>query len=152
MVSLLFVCLGNICRSPLAQGVFELRAAQTGLSATADSAGTGDWHVGHPPDKRSIAVAHAHDMDVSQQLGRQLELKDFYCFDYIIVMDGQNLRDCKALAPVDATATLNRLMDFADGGDVPDPYYGDAKDFEAVLARIEFGCAGLIKMLKAKTT
>jgi protein-tyrosine phosphatase len=150
MVSLLFVCLGNICRSPLAQGVFELRAAQAGLAVRVDSAGTGDWHIGHPPDKRSIAVAHAHGIDISQQRGRQITRQDFFEFDHIIVMDAQNLENCKKLCPEGATAQLARLLDFASGGDVPDPYYGDSSDFETVLALIEAGSAGLIKTVQQR--
>jgi protein-tyrosine phosphatase len=148
MVALLFVCLGNICRSPLAQGVFERRAAEAGLVTRADSAGTGGWHIGASPDPRSSAAALAHGFDIRNQRGRQLSSQDFYEFDYIIVMDSQNLRDCLALKPAGAPAKLARLMEYADGGDVPDPYYGTAADFEAVLALIETGCAGLIKAIQ----
>ncbi len=148
MVSFLFVCLGNICRSPLAQGVFERRAAEAGFVAHVESAGTGDWHVGDPPDKRSIAVARAHGIDIRHQRGRHLSQQDFFNFDHIIVMDAQNLHDCKARMPKDATATLARLLDYASGGDVPDPYYGTAEDFEAVLVMVEAGCAGLVRALQ----
>ncbi|MCQ4028500.1 low molecular weight phosphotyrosine protein phosphatase, partial [Klebsiella pneumoniae] len=107
MPSLLFVCLGNICRSPLAEGALRAEAARRGLALTVDSAGTGDWHAGEAPDRRAQATARRHGVDVSGLRARQVTADDFRRFDHVIALDHDNLADLRALAPADATATLS---------------------------------------------
>lgn len=132
MQSILFLCLGNICRSPLAEGAARAAFAAAGVAIDLDSAGTGDWHVGHPPDRRAQAVARAHGTDISGLRARQICSDDFYRFDLILAADHSNLRDLKALAPVDARAKLILMLDMVPdraGEAVADPYYGGANDF-----------------------
>lgn len=132
----LLLCLGNICRSPSAHGVMRSLAAQRGMALELDSAGTGSWHVGSPPDARSRNAARKRGYILDDLRARQLAVDDFTRFDLILTMDAQNLRDARASAPSNATATLSRFLDYAGiGGDVPDPYY--TGDFDAVLALIE---------------
>jgi len=130
------LCLGNICRSPSAHGVMRGRAAEAGLVLEIDSAGTGDWHAGNPPDRRSLSAARKRGYDFGDLRARQLTQADFTRFDLILTMDAQNLRDARALAPPGATARLARFLDYAGiGGDVPDPYFTGS--FDAVLDLIE---------------
>lgn len=148
----LFVCLGNICRSPLAQGVFLHRARARGAHHrfVVDSCGTGHWHVGKRPDPRSIEVAARRGVELPGR-ARQLDPeRDFDAFDLIIPMDGENLRDLlDAGAPRDRTRLL-RSFDPALAGrptselDVPDPYYGAGDGFERVYAMVDAACAGLL--------
>jgi len=151
MPSVLFVCLGNICRSPLAEGVMRARSAAAGLSLVLDSAGTGDWHIGRPPDRRSVAVARAAGIDISALRARQVNPRDFQTFSHVVAMDRSNLADLRRLAPPGGRASLSLLLDHAgDAGrarDVPDPYYGGPEDFEHCLALVEAGVAGLIARL-----
>lgn len=149
---ILFVCLGNICRSPLGEGLLRHHAAARGIShlVEAASAGTGGWHRGDPPDRRSIAVAQSHGIDISRQRARQLTEADFNDFDLIFAMDRSNLRDIVRRAPHNSSADIHLFMDFAGSGtsgDVPDPYYGDTRDFEAVHAMLEEGCRNLLDIL-----
>jgi protein-tyrosine phosphatase len=148
---ILFVCLGNICRSPLGEGILRHLAEQRGLShlVETESAGTGGWHQGDPPDHRSIAIAQARGVDISWQRARQVRLADFYDFDMIFAMDRDNLRNLVRLAPHDSSADIHLFMDFVSGAarDVPDPYYGGAEDFEAVYEMLHFGCARLLDTL-----
>lgn len=137
--AILFVCLGNICRSPLAEGAAQSMAAQIGWHGHIDSAGTGAWHIGNAPDPRSIAIAAAHGVDISQQKARQVGHDDFAKFDLICAMDASNLKDLKALRAAhkqaDGRAKLKLLLDFAPehkGADVPDPYYGGDDGFAHV--------------------
>lgn len=132
--ALLFVCLGNICRSPLAEAAFRHRAAEAGLAALADSAGTGDWHVGEPPDPRAIAEARRHGLDISTCRGRQVSAADFSRFTHILALDARNLADLTRLAPAGARARLSLLLDHVPdmaGQPVADPYWGTAKDLRA---------------------
>ena len=125
----LCVCLGNICRSPLAEGILRARAAEAGLDWTVDSAGTGDYHVGKPPDPRSEAEAAYHGIDISGQRARQLTPADFDAFDHILVMDASNFQDARALASSpEQLAKLELIMNYAEpgrNGQVPDPYWDD---------------------------
>lgn len=138
----LFVCLGNICRSPMAEGAFRAAAQDRGLSCHADSAGTASYHLGSPPDPRAIAVASRNGIDISGQAARQIERDDFYRFSHIIALDRANLEGVRARAPRDGTARLAMLMDAIDGrrGEpVADPYYGDVAAFDAAWSAISLG-------------
>ena len=135
-ISVLMVCLGNICRSPLAEAALRQHAGQNGLDIIVDSAGTGDWHIGHPPDPRAQAVAlRLGGIDISRLRGRQVSREDFHRFNHIIAMDKSNLHNLRALAPKDATAQLSMLLDYVPeqaGQPVPDPYYDGDEAFEQV--------------------
>ncbi|MEM6745889.1 MAG: low molecular weight protein-tyrosine-phosphatase [Pseudomonadota bacterium] len=146
MTSVLFVCLGNICRSPAAEGVFRDRAAAAGLDVTVDSAGTGAWHAGEPPDRRMIAAAARRRYDLSAQRARRVDDGDGYSFDYILAMDASNLSDLRDRALPDWTATVRMLH---PGRDVPDPYYGGEQGFETVLDMLEEGVDALIDEIKS---
>ncbi len=130
--AILFVCLGNICRSPLAEAALRDAAADAGIAIHIDSAGTGDWHVGNPPDPRAQAMARDHGIDISGYRGRQVTEADFRRFSHIYALDAQNLADLRDIRPDDATAGLSLLMDMVpgrEGTSVADPYYGDADGF-----------------------
>jgi len=149
--SLLFVCLGNICRSPLAEAAFREAAAREGLDAVADSAGTGEWHVGRPPDPRSQAVALRNGVDISGQRARRVRGADFTGFDHILALDPQNLRDLHAMAPAWSTARIALLMDHVPGcagQAVRDPYHGDAADFDAVWEQVTRAADALVATLR----
>lgn len=137
----LMVCLGNICRSPTAEGVFRHRFQQAGLGARVefDSAGTGDWHVGHPPDHRSVATSRRLGVDLFGLRARQLQDADFSDFDWLLCADRQNLADVRARMPAHARARSLLLMDWAGLGqvEVPDPYTGGAAQFEAVWHQLD---------------
>lgn len=135
------VCLGNICRSPLAHGILEHLVSQKGLNWEIDSAGTGGWHVGQQPDSRSIAVAKNYGLDISGQSCRKFEASDFEKFDKILVMDYNNLKDVKALARNDEEQ--NKVNLFLKDTIVPDPYYDD-EQFDPVYQMIEKRCKELI--------
>lgn len=144
--SVLFVCLGNICRSPLAEGIFRSMAEKNGLDEIlVDSAGTGSWHVGAPPDPRSIAKAEAHGIDISNQRARAVRADDFDRFDLVLAMDRSNLKTLRALAPVRRRARIHGFMSLAldRAEDVPDPYYGEHDGFETVFRMLSEGCAAL---------
>jgi protein-tyrosine phosphatase len=147
--SILFVCLGNICRSPLAEAAMKAEAARLGLDVEIESAGTGDWHVGHAPDARAQATALKHRIDISGYRGRQVKADDFRQFTHIVALDVNNLADLKRLAPKDGTAKLSLLLDHAGRGgqSVADPYYGDDAGFETTWADVSAGAAGLAKTL-----
>ena len=152
MNSILFVCLGNICRSPTAEGVFRARAGQRGLleGLDVDSAGTGDWHIGKSPDRRACEAARERGYDLSALRARQVTVEDFYRFDLILAMDHANLADLKALQPDDGTAQLSLFLSFAGraGEAVPDPYYGGDDGFAEVLDMAEEACDGLLRLLE----
>lgn len=138
--SILFVCLGNICRSPLADGALRHRVGQLGLGWTVDSAGTGGWHAGEPPDPRAIAVAKAHGVDIAGLRARQVRRADFERFELILAMDHDNLAGLKAIAPLGAHAELGLALDLVAGREgeaVADPYYGDAEGFAVTWAEAE---------------
>ena len=148
--SVLFVCLGNICRSPLAEGVFKHLVEERGLEErfAIDSAGTGGWHVGESPDPRSTQVAAAHGITLTGS-ARRFESDDLRDFDYVIVMDRQNQRDVEGLRDVyggDAAVRLLREFDaIADGDlDVPDPYYGGPDGFDRVYRMVRRSCERLL--------
>ena len=144
----LFVCLGNICRSPTAEAVFRQRAAQAGLVAETDSAGTGDWHIGEPPYAPAIEAALKRGYDLRSLRARQITPQDFLTFSHILVMDRSNLHDCRALCP--ATGTAPRLLlDYSatPGQDIADPWFTRA--FDTTLTQIETGVSGLISALQA---
>lgn len=150
-LSVLFVCLGNICRSPLAEAAMRAEAGRLGLDVHADSAGTADWHVGRPPDPRAQAVALRHGIDISTYRGRQVRADDFRRFSHIVALDRNNLADLRRLAPDDATARLSLLLDHAPGRAgqaVADPYYGDDAGFDVTWADVIAGARGLAISLR----
>lgn len=132
-MNILMVCLGNICRSPLAEGILQSKAP-TGMKI--DSAGTSNWHVGKSPDKRSIAVAKQHGIDISNQKARQFQSEDFSNFDVIFVMDQSNYADVLALAKNEVEKSKVRLI-LGNHQEVPDPYYGGEDGFEAVYQMLD---------------
>ncbi len=145
--AILFLCLGNICRSPLAEAAARVAFANAGISATLDSAGTGDWHVGRPPDRRAQAEARRRGTDISDLRGRQLAAEDFYRFDLILAADANNLREARALAPPDATARLRLMLDLVPGRrgeSVTDPYYGADDGFAETWADVSAVAAALV--------
>lgn len=151
---ILFVCLGNICRSPTAEGVFRALAGREApqIPLHADSAGTADYHVGAPPDRRTQAAALRRGYDLSALRARQVEQADFERFDLLLAMDESNLAELHALAPAGARGRVKRLLEFApEAGrlDVPDPYYGTAPDFDLVVDLVERGARGLLRTLAA---
>ena len=152
-VSVLFVCLGNICRSPLAEGVFRQIIEQQGLSnrISTDSAGTGGWHTGDAPDRRSIAVAAQNGIDLSKLKARQINRRDFSTFNIILGMDASNVSNIRRIAPEEARERVHLFSALTLGKtwDVPDPYYGDASDFERVYHMISEGCISLAERLKS---
>jgi len=151
--SVLFVCMGNICRSPLAEGVFRHLAAEAGVADrfVVDSAGTGAWHAGEPPDARSIEVAAAHGVTL-QGRARQIEAEDLRAFDLVLAMDRDNLGVLEELsAAAGGTARLHLLREYdptAEGDEVPDPYYGGPHGFEKVYRMIHAACQGLVEELR----
>ena len=145
----LFVCLGNICRSPTAHAVFESLLERRGLSSVVevDSCGTGDWHVGHPPDRRATVEARKRGYDLTPLRARQVEPADFQRYHYILAMDRMNLADLRDLCPDDFDGHLGLFLSFARQGDtdeVPDPYYGGEEGFTRVLDLIEQASEGLL--------
>jgi protein-tyrosine phosphatase len=148
MTRVLFVCAGNICRSPAAEAVFRKMCAAQGVIAVADSAGVGGWHAGEAPDPRMQAAAARRGYDLSGLRARQARPGDFAAFDLVLAMDRANLRGLEAIRPPSG-AGLRLFLDFADAGtlDTPDPYYGGPADFERALDLIEAGAAGLVAHL-----
>lgn len=131
-VKVLFVCLGNICRSPLAEAALRREAEARGLAVTIESAGTGDWHVGKPPDPRTVEIARCNAIDIRDYRARQVTQEDFRRFDHIFALDHRNLEDLHAIRPADAAASLSLLLDHVEGLEgqaVADPYFGEADGF-----------------------
>ena len=152
-ISVLFVCMGNICRSPTAQGVFEQLVADNDLAALIqiDSAGTHAYHVSERPDERASAAALKRGIDLSSQQARRVSAEDFYEFDYVIAMDSSNFGDLASDCPPEHEAKLHLFMEFATGleaTEVPDPYYGGVNGFERVLDLIEQAAAGLLAEIR----
>ena len=144
--AVLFVCLGNICRSPLAEAAFRQEAERRGLDVEVDSAGTGAWHVGHPPDRRAQAVALRHGVDIGGYRARQATPEDFHRFTHVVALDRDNLAALRALRPKDGAAELLLLLDAVEGRKgqaVADPYYGDDAGFELTWADAVAGAKGL---------
>ena len=154
MTRVLMVCLGNICRSPTAEGVLRTLAARefAGLDLEVDSAGTANYHVGEPPDRRTVAAARRRGYEIASLRARQVRHGDLQDFDYVLAMDRANLAELRALAPQTPRAQLALFLDFAPecGADeVPDPYYGGQEGFERVLDLCEAGARGLLRSLGA---
>ena len=152
--SVLFVCMGNICRSPTAEGVFRHLASRSGLGEVlrVDSAGTGDWYLGAPPDRRAIAAARRRGYDLSALRARQVEPVDFARFGWILAMDRQNLKALEALRPPEYPGHVGLLLAVApDLGvdEVPDPYYGGPEGFERVLDLVEQASTALLARVRA---
>ena len=150
MPAVLFVCLGNICRSPLAEAALRLKATERGLNFEIDSAGTGDWHVGAAPDRRAQAVARRHGVDISAYRARQVTVQDFRHFTHVVALDTQNLAALRALQPADARAELTLLLDHVPGRQgqaVADPYYGEDAGFDQTWADVTAGAHGLLDQL-----
>jgi len=151
-VRILFVCLGNICRSPTAEAVMSGLVAEAGLDGEieVESAGTGSWHIGHPPDERSVAAAADRGVELTGT-ARQVAESEFSNFDLIVAMDSSNLDELRQLAPgSDERSRLRLLRSYADGDDldVPDPYYGGEDGFAEVVAMIERNCRALLEELQ----
>ncbi len=153
---LLFVCLGNICRSPTAEGVMRMLVEREGLQTCVhvESAGTGGWHVGSPPDARAAEAARARGVALGGT-ARQVRAQDFDDFDLLVAMDGENLRALRTLAPGEqerAKVRLLREFDPASAGagdlDVPDPYYGGAGGFDEVFELVQAACEGLLERIR----
>ena len=151
-VRVLFVCMGNICRSPSAEGVFRRALVKAGLehAVEVDSAGTHDYHVGHAPDPRACAAASQRGIDIGDLRARRVTAADFNRFDYVLAMDELNLEALAAAAPAGARARLGLLMAYAPSypQEVPDPYYGGRHGFEIVLDMLEAACAGLLQEIQ----
>jgi protein-tyrosine phosphatase len=151
-ISVLFVCMGNICRSPTAEAVFYAQVQEAGLAHCIhiDSAGTHDYHVGCAPDARTQRAAKLRGYDLSALRGRQVEAEDFYRFDYVLAMDQANLAALRRLRPPDAAGHLGLFLEYARNHrerEVPDPYYGGAAGFERVLNLVEDAAAGFLERL-----
>ena len=150
--SVLFVCLGNICRSPLAEAALLEEAGRLGIEIDVDSAGTGHWHVGRPPDSRAIAVAKRNGVDISHQRARQVSVEDFYRFEHIVALDRKNLAYLEAMQPDEARAQLSLLLDYVEGRAgqaVADPYYGHEDVFDFTWAHVTAGARGLARAIAA---
>lgn len=149
--AVLFVCLGNICRSPLAEAAFRVEAERAGLDVEVDSAGTGGWHAGEPPDPRAQAVARRNGVDISGYRARQVEPADFARFSHIVALDGDNFAVLRRLRPKEGAA-LSLLLDHVPGrrGEaVADPYYGADTGFDATWADVTLGARHLVRALTA---
>ncbi|MEZ0005759.1 protein-tyrosine phosphatase [Flavobacterium sp. 28YEA47A] len=151
-IKILMVCLGNICRSPLAEGILQSKLPRDQFIV--DSAGTGDWHVGRQPDSRSIAIAKSNGLDISRQRGRLFTAKDFETNDYIFVMDNSNYKDVLRLAPnAEAKSKVSLILNelFPDENvDVPDPYFGLEDGFSNVYGMLDEVCEIIAEKLIAK--
>lgn len=146
----LFVCLGNICRSPLAEAALRKEAQRLGIEIEVDSAGTGDWHVGQPPDPRARAAAKRHGADIEGLRARQVRPSDFDRFDHVVALDDANLRDLQRLRPDGAKADLSLLLDHVPGREgqtVADPYYGPDEHFDLTWADVAEGARALATKL-----
>ena len=154
MIRVLFICLGNICRSPLAQGVFEnvLRREELEEEVFVDSAGTGSWHVGHPPDERAQRSAGLRGLDISAQRARRVTPEDCQNFDYLLTMDEENYRAVADLCPGGSTV-VRPFLDYAPNRTetkVPDPFYGGSEGFEHVLNLVEEASEGLLEDIRKR--
>jgi protein-tyrosine phosphatase len=149
--SVLFVCLGNICRSPLAEAAFRQEIERLGLEVEADSAGTGAWHAGSPPDKRAQRIALRNGIDISTYRARQVKKNDFHHFTHIVALDAENLEALEAMKPPAAVAQITLLLDHAEGREgeaVADPYYGGEAGFATTWADVSAGARGLAERLQ----
>lgn len=153
---ILFVCLGNICRSPMAEGIFRAMAEASGAPAmTIDSAGTSDFHEGNPPDRRAQGILRAKGIDISRLRARQVTKDDFAAFDYILAMDETNFSDLKKLAPDNYAGVLKLFLDYAptaSAREVPDPYFGKDDGFDHVYQLIAQASEGLLGEIQRKAS
>lgn len=150
--AVLFVCLGNICRSPLAEAALRAEAEKAGLDIAVDSAGTSDWHIGNPPDVRAQAVALRHDIDISGYQGRQVQAEDFRRFTHIFALDSDNLVNLRRIRPSDGIADLRLLMDMVpgrEGSGVTDPYFGDDAGFDITWDDVTRAASAIVKRLSS---
>jgi low molecular weight protein-tyrosine phosphatase len=151
-ISILFVCTGNICRSPTAEGVFRYCVEKAGLAAriTSDSAGTHDYHIGEPPDPRTQAAARQRGYELGELRARRVRREDFERFDYVLAMDETNLLQLERLCPREHAHKLKLFLEFGDRStrEVPDPYYGGPEGFERVLDLVEAAAQGLLHHLR----
>ena len=148
--AVLFVCLGNICRSPLAEAALKAEAARIGLDVEVDSAGIGSWHVGEPPDPRARATAKRHGLDISDYRARKITRADFLRFDHIVALDHEVLAALKRMRPASSKADVSLLLDHVEGRqveEVADPYYGNEADFERVWTEVSAGARTLARGL-----
>lgn len=155
MIKILFVCMGNICRSPTAEGVFKSLIEKNSLSdkVKIDSAGTYAYHAGETPDKRAISAAASRGIDISKQTARAVREQDFNDFDMILAMDRDNLDVLKGMAPINSTAKLKLFLDYGSNRktkEVPDPYFGGTSGFEIVLDLIQDASLGLLKEVRSR--
>lgn len=153
MVRVLFVCMGNICRSPTAEGVFRHLVDSASLTQHIhiDSAGTHAYHIGNPPDERSQAAAHKRNIDLSKQRARKVSSQDFSDFDYVLAMDNSNMLELQHIVPAGARTQPGLFLSFAQQTrirEVPDPYYGGAHGFEQVLDLVEDASRGLLEAIR----
>ena len=149
-VSVLFVCLGNICRSPLAEAAFRAEADRLGLDVVVDSAGTGSSQIGNPPDARAQIVAKRRGLDISGLRARRVTAADFDRFDHIVALDRENLADLRAIARPGRRARLSLLLDYVEGREgqaVADPYYGGEAEFDLAWADVTAGALGLARRI-----
>ena len=149
-VAVLFVCMGNICRSPTAEGLMRKRLVEAGLAHrfTIDSAGTHGYHAGSPPDSRAIDAAAARGVQLAELRARQIQREDFDRFDYVLLMDDENRKAVDLIGAGEGRATVELLLNFSErfrGAAVPDPYYGGNDGFERVLDMLDDGIAGFIR-------
>lgn len=150
--SVLFVCLGNICRSPLAEGALRAEAKRLSFDLIIDSAGTGDWHAGEPPDERAQRTALRNGVDISGLRARQVRPADFRRFTHVIALDHDNLANLRKLAPANASAQLSLLLDHVEGREgqaVADPWFGDEAGFEITWAEVTAAARNLVRRLRA---
>ncbi|MCP1469915.1 protein-tyrosine phosphatase [Sphingobium sp. OAS761] len=149
--AILFVCLGNICRSPLAEAALRAEADKAGADMLVDSAGTGDWHVGSPPDRRAQQQALRNGIDISGYRGRQVQPGDFRRFTHIFALDADNLRDLRRIRPANGTARLGLLMDMVPGREgtgVVDPYFGSDAGFEVTWDDVTRAARAIMEHLR----
>ncbi len=153
--SVLFVCTGNICRSPSAEAILRHKAAEAGVAGRLriDSAGLGEWHLGHPPDPRAVDAVQARGYAMGEQTARLVEARDFAGFDYVIAMDEGHYAQLREIAPRGAKSRVRLFLEFAPHtgrNSVPDPYYGDTRGFDAMVDLIEAGTDGLLAEIAAR--
>jgi len=154
-LKLLVICLGNICRSPMGEGALRARITEAGLEGwlSVDSAGTSGWHAGDPPDRRAVACARGHGVDISGLRARQLRREDFLDFDHILCADRNNLAEARKLAPPQAAERASLWLPWAgitEADVVPDPYYGDSRDFEHSWALVDAAARATVQRLSRR--
>jgi protein-tyrosine phosphatase len=149
MQTILMVCLGNICRSPMAEGAVRRKAAARGMTLTIDSAGTGGWHSGDAPDPRAIKVCGQYGVDITSFRARQIVAQDFRRFDLILALDGSNLMHLHQIAPPDETEKIRLFGEYAGVGGVVDPYYGSLNGFDDCWKQIERAADGLLDAMQS---